>query len=49
MEPSVAKRREYTKRDKTEKYKTFKDSFDKKFKVAVQKYLDKNVEECSSW
>ena len=39
------KSREYTKRGKTEKYKALKDEFDKKFKVAAQKYLDKNVEE----
>ena len=39
------KSREYIKKGKTDKYKALKHEFDKKLKIAAQKYLDKNVEE----
>ena len=38
------KRREYTKRGKTEKYKSLKQQFDLKYKEEAEKYLNKNLE-----
>ena len=39
------KSREYTKRGKTKKYKELSAEFDSKYKIAAQKYLEKNVQE----